>query len=61
MQEEPLAVIRSDASSRQAGAFKGADVLLLLQVLNNAADGSLQLALWVKIYEINRLSSDLND
>jgi hypothetical protein len=41
-------------------AFKGTDVLLLLQALNNAADGSLQLALWVKIDEINRLSSDLD-
>jgi hypothetical protein len=41
-------------------AFKGADVLLLLQALNNAADESLRLALWVKIDEINRLSSDLN-
>ncbi len=41
-------------------AFKGDDVLLLLRALNNAADGSLRLALWVKIDEINRLSSDLN-
>jgi len=60
MQEEPLSIIKLDASSREAGAFKGADVLLLLQALNNAADGSLLLALWVKIDEKNRLSSDLN-
>ena len=61
MQEEPLGVIKLGASSREAGALKGADVLLLLQALNNEADGSLRLALWVKIDEINRLSSDLND
>ena len=41
-------------------AFKGADVLMLLRALNNTADGSLRLAIWVKIDEINRLSSDLN-
>jgi hypothetical protein len=54
-------------------AFKGTDVLLLLQALNppasperlqwlagNAAYGILRLALWVKIDEINRLSSDLS-
>ncbi len=40
-------------------AFKGDDVLLLLRTLNNEADGRLRLALWVKIDEINRLSSDL--
>ena len=51
MQEEPLTVIRSDASSRKAGAFKGTDVLLVLRALNNATDGSLRLALWVKIDE----------
>ncbi len=34
MQEEPLTVIRTDASSRKAGAFKGADVLLLLRALH---------------------------
>jgi hypothetical protein len=27
MQEEPLNVIRSDASSREAGAFKGAAIV----------------------------------
>ncbi len=58
MQEEPLNIIKSDASSRTAGTFKGDDVLLLLRALNNAADGSLRLALWVKIDEINRLSSE---
>ena len=39
--------------------FKGDVVLLLLRALNNAAAGSLRLALWVKIDEKNRLSSDL--
>ncbi len=38
--------------------FKGDDVLLLLRALNNAAYGSLRLALWVKIDEKNRLSSE---
>ncbi len=38
MQERPLTVIRSDASSRKAGAFKGDDVLLLLRVLNNPSE-----------------------
>ena len=37
-------------------AFKGDDVLLLLQVLNNTADGNLKLALRVKINEKNRYS-----
>ncbi len=37
MQERPLTVIRSDASSRKAGAFKGDDVLLLLRALNPPA------------------------
>ena len=41
-------------------AFKGEVVLLLLRALNNAADGSLRLALWVKNDEKNRLLSDLN-
>ncbi len=59
MQEDPLSIIKLDASSRKAGAFKGDDVLLLFRTLNNAADGSLRLALWVKIDEKNRLSSDL--
>jgi hypothetical protein len=45
MQEEPLSFIKLEASSREAGAFKGADVRMLLRALNNAADGSLQLAL----------------
>jgi hypothetical protein len=41
MQEEPLSIIKLDASSRKAGAFKGDDVLLLLRTLNNPpeADG----------------------
>ncbi len=42
-------------------AFKVDDVLLLLRILNNEADGNLRLALWVKIDEKNRLSSDLTD
>jgi hypothetical protein len=40
-------------------AFKVDDVFLLLRIFNNAADGNLRLALWVKIDEKNRLSSDL--
>ena len=40
-------------------AFKVDDVLLLLRTLNNEADGNLRLALWVKIDEKNRLSSEL--
>ncbi len=40
-------------------ALKVDDVLLLLRILNNATDGNLRLALWVKIDEKNRLSSDL--
>jgi hypothetical protein len=32
-------------------ALKGAAIVKLLQALNNAADGSLRLALWVKIDE----------
>ena len=44
MQEEPISIIKLDASSRFAGALKGDDVLLLLRVLNNAAYGSLRLA-----------------
>jgi hypothetical protein len=44
MQEEHLSIIKLDASSRLAGAFKGEVVLLLLQALNNEADGSLRLA-----------------
>ena len=33
MQEELLIVIKLDASSRKAGAFKGAAIVKLLQVL----------------------------
>jgi hypothetical protein len=64
MQEEPLTVIRSDASSRKAGAFKGEAIVYYASPLTrpprlsgsrwragNAADGSLRLALWVKIDE----------
>jgi hypothetical protein len=40
-------------------AFKVDDVFLLLRILNNEADGNLRLALWVKIDEKNRFSSDL--
>ena len=40
-------------------AFKVDDVFLLLRILNNEADGNLRLALWVKINEKNRFSSDL--
>jgi hypothetical protein len=40
-------------------AFKVDGVLLLLRILNNEADGNLRLALWVKIDEKNRFSSDL--
>jgi len=40
-------------------AFKVDDVFLLLRIFNNAADGNLRLALWVKIDEKNRFSSDL--
>jgi hypothetical protein len=58
MQEESLSVIKLGASSREAGAFKGAGVLLLLQALNNAADRNLRLAHRVKIDEKNRLTSD---
>jgi hypothetical protein len=58
MQEEPFNVIRTDASSRKAGALQDEAIVKLLLALNNAADGSLRLALWVKIDEINRLSSD---
>jgi hypothetical protein len=60
MQEEPLSLRRSDASSRKAGALQGEVIVKLLLALNNAADGSLRLALWVKIDEKNRLSSDLD-
>jgi len=34
-------------------AFKGEVIVKLLRALNNAADESLQLALWVKIDENN--------
>jgi hypothetical protein len=52
MQAEPLSVIKLDASSREAGALKGAAIVKLLQALNNAADGSLRLARRVKSNEI---------
>jgi len=42
-QEEPIGVIKLDASSREAGALKGAAIVKLLQALNNAAYGSLRL------------------
>ena len=41
----------------QGTSGRGYSVLCL--ALNNIADGSLQLALWVKIDEKNRLTSDL--
>ena len=52
MQEEPLRIIKSEASSRKAGALKGEAIDALCRALNNAADGSLRLAHRVKINEI---------
>jgi hypothetical protein len=40
-------------------AFQGEAIVKLLLDLNNVADGGFRRALWVKIDEINRLSSDL--
>jgi hypothetical protein len=54
MQEEPLAIIKLDASSRKAGALKGEAIppTAGCRALNNAADESLRLARRVKINEI---------
>ncbi len=52
MQAEPLSVIKLDASSREAGAFKAEAIVKRCLGLNNAADGSLRLARRVKSNEI---------
>jgi len=46
LQAEPLSVIKLDALSREAGAFKAEAIPLIAGCpgLNNAADGSLRLA-----------------
>jgi hypothetical protein len=53
MQEEPLGIMKLDASSRFAGALKGEAIPpeAGCRTLNNAADESLRLARRVKINE----------
>jgi hypothetical protein len=49
---------RQPSQARRPGTFKGEAISKLLRAFNNAADESLRLALWVKIDEKKRSSSN---